>query len=189
MLELARHKRDSVGLTDRQLRLVHCDALKLKLNDRFDWVCILFNTFLAFPSVHSQRKLLRVVHAHLKPGGRFWLDIFNPDLSILSSPSSHGHEPHTFYVPELDRTVFSTTDIDRDAAMQTQRVTFNYSWFDKFGRTHKDTLRFEMTWVYPRELVLLLEANGFAIERLYGNHDGGAIKDGCPRMIACCRKK
>lgn len=189
MLDLARHKRDSVGLTEKQLKLIHFDALKLKLRERFDWVCILFNTFLAFPTVESQQNLLRVVHRHLKPAGRFWLDIFHPCLAILSTPRSRGHEPRQFYVPELDRTVLSTTDIDRDASKQMQRVRFNYQWFDKFGKSKTDTLQFQMTWVYPRELVLLLNANGFEIEKLYGNHDGSPLSDDSPRMIACCRKR
>src|SRR3954471_16905098 len=43
MLEIARRKRDSVGLTEKQLKLIRQDALKLRLNQKFDWVIILFN--------------------------------------------------------------------------------------------------------------------------------------------------
>src|SRR5437660_11649828 len=42
MLELARRKRDSVGLGERELRLLRRDVLKLDLKKRFDWVCIFF---------------------------------------------------------------------------------------------------------------------------------------------------
>src|SRR5688500_18751843 len=54
MLDIARRKRDAVGLKDRQLRLVEGDVLELDLRERFDWVCILFNTFLAFPTLDEQ---------------------------------------------------------------------------------------------------------------------------------------
>ena len=188
MLDLARSKRDSVGLTEQQLKLVHCDALKLNFGEQFDWVCILFNTFLAFQSVKDQRRVLKVVERHLKPTGRFWLDIFNPNLGILSTPISLGNEPHMFYVPELNRTVYSTTDIHRNTSKQKQQVTFNYMWFDKSGNKKTDVVKFGMTWVYPRELPLLLSANGFEIESLYGDHGGGSFRDSSSRMIACCRK-
>src|SRR3954464_5269003 len=45
MLEIGRRKRDAVGLSDRELRLVEADCLNLDLRKRFDWVCVFFNTF------------------------------------------------------------------------------------------------------------------------------------------------
>src|SRR5436305_2383296 len=53
MLAIARRKRDAVGLTERQLKLVRQDALKLDLRQRFDWVVILFNTLLAFTTIEE----------------------------------------------------------------------------------------------------------------------------------------
>src|SRR5881398_339097 len=46
MLELARQKRDAVGISHRQLKLVHVDVLELNLREKFDWICIFFNTLL-----------------------------------------------------------------------------------------------------------------------------------------------
>ena len=60
MLEIARQKRDSVGLSDRDLQLLHHSALKLKLPDRFDWICIFFNTFLGFTELEEQDQLLKL---------------------------------------------------------------------------------------------------------------------------------
>src|SRR3954465_15190859 len=37
MLDIAARKRDAVGLTDRHVRLVEGDILKLDLRRRFDW--------------------------------------------------------------------------------------------------------------------------------------------------------
>ncbi len=140
------------------------------------------------PDLAEQDRLLgTVVRRHLKPGGRFWLDVFNPDLNLLAAPRSDGLDPHVFHVPALDRTVHGTTSIRRDAAGQTQEVTFHYTWFDARGRRRRERNRFTMTWLFPRELRLLLERNGLAIEHLYGNYDGSPVVDGCPRLIACCR--
>src|SRR3712207_9147337 len=37
MLAIARRKRDGVGLTEKQLRLVRQDALRLNLGQKFEW--------------------------------------------------------------------------------------------------------------------------------------------------------
>jgi SAM-dependent methyltransferase len=188
MLAIARRKRDAAGLTDRQLRLVHGDALRLDLGERFDWVCVFFNTFLAFPTLEEQDRLMKVILRHLKPSGRLWVDLFQPDYHLLARDVSVGLEPFVFYVPPLARTVFKTTDIRRSPHRQVQRVTFNYTWFDAEGAEQREHTHFDMTWLFPRELQLLVERHGLKVERLFGNYDGSRLRADSPRMIArCCR--
>ncbi len=186
LLEIARRKRDSVGIADRDLQLVFGDVLKIKLDQRFDWICIFFNTLLAFPTLAEEDALLRRVCEHLKPRGRFWLDIFQPDMHLLAGAQTRGFDPHLFYVPELNRTVYQTTEIKRQLSRQTQQVFFHYRWFDEQGREHREKNGFEMTWLFPRELQMLLERNGLRIERLFGNYDGSSVNAKSPRLIARC---
>jgi ubiquinone/menaquinone biosynthesis C-methylase UbiE len=186
LLGIARRKRDAVGVSDSDLQLIHGNVLKLDLQKKFDWICIFFNTLLAFPTLAEQDRLLEAVRRHLKRNGRFWIDIFQPDLSLLSGQQTKGFAPHLFYVPALDRTVFQTTEIKRDLSRQIQQITFHYRWFDADGREHRDKNSFEMTWIFPRELQLLLERNGLRIEAMYGNYDGSKLGAGSPRMIVRC---
>jgi SAM-dependent methyltransferase len=93
MLEIARRKRDDASLGERELELIRIDVLKLDLKRRFDWVCIFFNTLLGFATPREQDRLLGVVRDHLKPHGRFWLDIFNPDLSLIANPKLENVDP------------------------------------------------------------------------------------------------
>lgn len=190
MLAIARRKRDAVGLTDRELKLVRQDATKLKLNEggKFDWAVILFNTLLAFTTLEEQDALLSGVRKHLKKGGRLWIDIFQPNLPLLAQQSARGVDGHPFYVHELERAVYQTTDIDRDPAAQRQTVTFRYQWFDREGRPHKEKHSFDMTFMFPRELRLLVERHGLRIEKVYGNYDGSELDADSPRMIALCKK-
>lgn len=188
MLAIARRKRDAVGLTEKHLRLVHADALKLDLGERFDWVCVFFNTFLAFQTLEDLDQLMRVIVRHLKPAGRFWVDVFQPDYLLLARDVSVGLEPFVFYVPPLERTVFKTTDVRRSPHRQVQRVTFNYTWFDGDGVQHREHTHFDMTWLFPRELQMLVERHGLVIERMFGNYDGSPLRADSPRMIGrCCR--
>jgi ubiquinone/menaquinone biosynthesis C-methylase UbiE len=186
MLDIATRKRDSVGLTDRHLKLLRQDALKLNLNQKFDWILILFNTLLAFTTLDELDRLLQNARRHLKPRGRFWIDVFNPDHSMLSRESERGLERDVFHVPELKRTVFRTTDVVRDTATQVMRMTFRYKWFDPTGLERRENFAFDMTCIFPRELQLLVERNGLRIERLWGNYDGSAFNKNSPRMIARC---
>jgi SAM-dependent methyltransferase len=186
MLDIARRKRDGVGLTDKQLKLLRQDALKLNVGQKFDWVVILFNTLLAFTTLEELDLVLQNVRRHLRPRGRFFLDVFNPDHSMLAREQERGLDRDVFHVPELDRTVFRATDVTRDMANQLMRVTTRYRWFDSFGRAHRQTFAFDMTCVFPRELRLLLERNGFEIEHLWGNYDGSGFDKDSPRMIARC---
>jgi SAM-dependent methyltransferase len=187
MLEMARRKRDGVGIPERDLRLVFGDVTKIRLERTFDWVCIFFNTFLAFTTLEEQDQLLQTVAKHLKRQGRFWIDIFLPDLSLLVEPRMEGLEPKSFHVPRYGRTIAMTTSLRR-VDSQVRHVTFNYTWFDEFGRRHKEKTEFDITFMFPRELRILLERNGFKIERMWGNYDGSAITQSSPRIIArCCR--
>jgi SAM-dependent methyltransferase len=187
MLEVARRKRDAVGLSDRQLKLVRQDVLKLDLGRRFDWVCIFFNTFLAFTTLSEQDRLLQVISRHMKRGGRFWLDIFQPDLTMFPRTRIEGLEPRSFYVPQLERTVATTTSLKRTGP-QVSHVTFHYTWHDKFGRERREKTEFDLTYLFDRELSILLERNGLKIEKIWGNYDGSPLKLHSPRIIArCCR--
>lgn len=189
MLRIARRKRDSVGLGEQELKLISGDVLRLNLRQRFDWVCIFFNTFLAFTTIEQQDRVLQNCVRHLKPRGRFWIDIFQPDLKLLARSETLGLEPTVFHVPRYDRTVVKTTDIHPSPHRQVQRVTFRYTWVNAYGGEHHESTEFDMAWIFPRELQLLLERNGLRIERLYGNYDGSEVDDESPRLIArCCRK-
>ena len=187
MLAIAGRKRDGVGIAAKELELVRRDVMKLDLGRRFDWVCIFFNTFLAFPTLKEQDRVLETVLRHLKPGGRFWIDLFNPDLSMIAETKLENLEPHAFFVPEFGRTVAMTTTIKR-IGIQLQHVTFHYSWFDEFGREVREKTEFDMTYIFPRELEILLERHGLRIERQWGNYDGSPLAEKSPRIITrCCR--
>ena len=158
MLDIARRKRDAVGLTNRNLRLIRADATRLNLAEKFDWVCIFFNTFLGFSTLDQQDAVLRGVMAHLRPRGRFWLDLFQPDLRMLAEPVRMDLDPCLFFVPRFDRTVLKTIELRQSNKQpQVQHVIFHYSWFDKHGERRSQRTKFDGTYIFSRELQLLIE--------------------------------
>jgi ubiquinone/menaquinone biosynthesis C-methylase UbiE len=190
MLDIAACKRDYVGLTERQLELQKQDARNIRIDGaRFDWAAVFFNTFLSFVTLADQDAVLQGIHRHLRTRGRLWLDIFQPNLDILARPESKNHDPSVFWVPNLERTVQRTVDIRRDPSKQLQRIVFNYRWFDADGDEHHEKSEFDLTFMFPRELQLLLERNGFRLERIYGDYDGSILNADSPRMITIARKR
>ena len=188
MLAIAERKRDAVGVGDRELKLVQADVLKLDLKEQFDVVAIFFNTFLSFTTLQQQDRFLAVVKKHLKRrNGVFWLDIFQPNLALLADDVSRGIDATIFHVPALNRTVFVNVDVRRDPSKQLQRVTFNYRWHDGHGVEHRERTDFDLTFIFPRELQILLERNGFVIDRIFGDYDGEPLDADSPRIIARCR--
>lgn len=188
MLEIARRKRDGVGLKEQDLTLVRGDVLKLKYDGAFDWAVLVFNTLLNFTTLPEQDKLMRGVHAALKSRGRFWIDIFNPDYGIIARDHAADLDVAVFYVQALDRSVHRTTEVRRGSGPQLQHVTFHYGWADDTGEIHAERVAFDMTWMSARELTLLLNRNGFAVERLSGDYDGSEVSAGSPRIIVQARK-
>ncbi|MFN4243544.1 MAG: class I SAM-dependent methyltransferase [Tepidisphaerales bacterium] len=192
MLERAEAKRRISAVSPRRLKLVCGDIRTYRHpggRQRFDAVLLLFNTLLAFPDIDQLDAVLATAAYHLRPGGLLWVDVFNPDFGQLAHGPLTGLDPVTFYVPELDRTVTRWTDLEdiSPPAFQRRRVTFHYRWFDR-GRERHRAVRFDMTWLLPRELQVLLQRHGLVLRQLWGDHDGSPVSHDSPRLIAAARK-
>lgn len=194
VLAIATRKRDFVGLTGKRLRLVKADARSLRVGlggtggkvGGFDWCVLLFNTLLAFTTIDELDAVVGNCARHLKRGGRFWVDVFNPDLSLIAERESYGLDPVTFHVPSLERTVSRVTDVE-DLSPGVRQVTFHYRWFEQ-GEERHEAVRFELAWMMPRELVLLLERHGLDIEGMWGDYDASDVTTTSPRIIVQARK-
>jgi SAM-dependent methyltransferase len=189
MIDLARQKRDAAGLSDKQLSLGVGDMLNLSLGQQFEWVCVFFNTFCNFTSLDLQDRVMSNVVKHMKPRGRFWLDIYNPDPSLLIEDEVVGRDPYIFRDPSSGETIHFSTDVRRGKEPQIQHILHRYEWFDHAGRRRRATHAFDMTFFYPRELRLLMERHGLTVEYEWGNYDGSPVSPDSPRIIVrCCRK-
>lgn len=188
MVDLAIVKRDHAGLTDKQLELSVGDMLDLDLGRQFDWVCVFFNTLCNFTTLELQDRVLQGVLRHLKPRGRFYTDLFNPDPALWAEPEVVGRDPYIFRSADDGRTIHFSTDVLRSDEPQVQHIIHRYEWFDDKGKRRRATHEFDMTSIYPRELRLLAERHGLEVEAMWGNYDGSPVTPDSPRIIArCCR--
>ena len=188
MLEIARARRDEAGLDERQLDFVLADATEpgwsSKLGRRrFDVCCCLFNTFLALSTPPGQETCLLEARRLLRPGGRLWLDVFNPNLELIAGSIGGADElePTLFALPD-GRSIMRLTKLKAATVRQVTQVTFEYQWFER-GRKKRRSRRFEMAWIMPRELERLLRLCGFRVEQVWGDYDGSDLRDSSPRQI------
>lgn len=188
MLAIAEARRAGTNLDEGRLRFVHADATEEAWaarvgRRRFDVCCCLFNTFLSLHAPEAQEACLSGARAALRPGGRLWLDVFNPNLELIAGSIGGAGEldPALFALPD-GRSVMRLTKLKASTARQITHVTFDYEWFER-GRRKRRSRRFDMTWIMPREMERLLRLCGFEVEQVWGDYDGSPLTDRAPRQI------
>ncbi|MEL7237766.1 MAG: class I SAM-dependent methyltransferase [Planctomycetota bacterium] len=192
MLKLAEATRDKAGVSPDTLRYVHADATEAtwptQTGGDFDVACCFFNTLLAFAQPEHQEACLLGAAGALRPGGMLWLDLFNPDLNLITSAAGgiDELEPSLFHLPD-GRSVQRTTSLYANITEQIQHVTFHYKWFEDDNVRTADC-SFDMTWITHRELSRLLRLCGFEIIDAWGDYEHAPLDDDAPRQIVMARK-
>ena len=101
---------------------------------------------------------------------------------MLASPVQVGLDPYIFFDPHDGRTVFKVTHTRRGtwagAAPDISLPVARSAW-----RRAACPNQFDLTYIMPRELQLLLERNGLKIDSIWGNYDGSPLRYDSPRMI------
>jgi SAM-dependent methyltransferase len=166
LLEAAR-KRDALDPSVRdRLRFVAGDMSAFDLGTRFDLVIIPFRSFAFLLEPEAQRACLRAAFAHLRPGGTFSLQVFDPLLD-LCVPGVGGRRSDDGLDPRTGRTVrVDVLDRTNDPLRQVLRETWRFAELDRDGRViREETEALVLRWTYRYEMRYLLELVGFeAIE-------------------------
>ncbi len=189
MLKLASAKREELGISPKSLRFEAGDLLSWSTSRRFDHAAILFNSFLVFTTIAQQDRVLSNAHRQLKKNGTLLIDIFNPDIARIAEEEELNADVRIFYSRALNTTVQRVVHIRTSDRPQVRETIFEYAWFDANRRRRGKRIRFEITYHFERELVLLLERNGFAIESIAGDYDGSSLTVDSPRIIAHARRR
>jgi len=162
-------------LAAERVEVVTGDMRKFALDRLFRFVYLPFNTFLMLSQPHQQQAMLNCVREHLAPSGAFAFDVFTPDPARLAEPPE--------WVTDLE---FEVSDEEHgqvrvkrerrpelDIARQVRRLAFR----NRVSRTGGQELAYwedelELALVFPRELELLLERQGFRIKTRHGGPEG-----------------
>lgn len=189
MLAVAKRKPDQEPPeAQARVRLVEGDMRDFALDRRFGLILIPYRSFHALLERSDQRNCLQRCAAHLKPGGRLAIDVFDPRLARISTPGGVDESPCEYPGPDgIIVRQSGHTDYD----LPNQRL----AWHARYECTAPDgtiTVRehsLELRYFFRLEMEWMLEACGFEVEALYGDFDRRPFKGEGREMIFVARRK
>ena len=93
MLEQAKEKASKAGL---EIAFIEADIRTLNLQEKFELIFIPFNSIHHLYKNEDLFKALNVVKNHLKEGGLFLLDCFNPNIQYIVEATKEQKEIATY---------------------------------------------------------------------------------------------
>jgi SAM-dependent methyltransferase len=173
------------GAVRRRVELVQADMTSFDLSRRFALVTSPFRGFQHLTSVERQLACLGRCHAHLRPGGRLVLDLFNPDPSLLyehgGSDGEDAAETLTWTGGRTIRWWGRVTGYHRADQLNQCEMTYEITTAD--GAIRRVTERFPLRYLFRTEVEHLLARSGFAVVALYGDYDRSSYGDDSPELI------
>ena len=176
MLRIAEeHRAALVPEVAARLTFVEADMTTLDLGRQFALIVAPSRVFQFALTTDAQRATLRALRAHLRPGGRLVLDLFDPALEYVGPgsvfPPRTGELPH----PKRGNPV-QWTITGREPAPLEQHVISDWSAREigSSGEILRDeTERLTLRWATRSEMRLLFELEGLEVVGDYGDFHGG----------------
>jgi SAM-dependent methyltransferase len=157
-----------------RIQLFRMDMRSFELARQFHLVTVPFRPFQHLLTVEDQMSCLASIHRHLIPGGKLILDLFNPSLEALTSPTlgqEIGEEPE-FTTADGRRVVRRHRIISRDYFNQINQVELIYYLTHADGREERLVHAFPMRYLFRYEAEHLLVRSGFEVEEVYADYQG-----------------
>lgn len=177
MLKRARDK-------SQQVEWIQADCKELELDRKFELVVLAFNSLLLFHTRADFEAVCASVKRHLVPDGLFILDIFNPDLALLTRGPEDLRVAFEFEAPRGGGPV-SVEEVNHyDAETQINHISWSFCLSDQEKRI-EETLR--MRCYFPQEIDALLHYNGFTIVQKYGDFQRKPFEGNDKTQVFLCR--
>ena len=173
-----------------RVRLVLGDMTGFSLDERFPLITTPFRSFQHLLTVTEQVACLERVAAHLEPGGRFILDLFQPDAEVHWGPGT-GEEVED--VPELAlpdgrRLRRTSRVVATNRPDQIAEIEMFYYVTATDGTTRKYTQAFKWRYFFRHELNHLLVRCGFRVLAEYGDYDRSPLTNESPELIVVAER-
>lgn len=175
------------GEVRKRVRAVRGDMRRARLGRRFGLVMATFNTVLHLYSRADVERFLARVREHLAPSGRFVADLSMPPLSDLARDPARAYHAPRFRHPTRGVVVKNREHFDYDPARQVLFVSMEFEPVDKPATAWMVPLAHRQ--FFPQEWEALLHYNGFAVERLDGDFQGGPLAKNSDVMVWTARRR
>ena len=175
MLEQAKAKANQVGVG---IDFIEADIRALDLQEQFDLIFIPFNSIHHLYGNEDLFKALECVKKHLKDGGLFLLDCFNPNIQYIVENEKE-QAIIAEYTTDDGRNVLIKQTMHYESATQINRIEWHYFINGKFHSTQN----LDMRLFFPQELDSYLKQTGFNIIHKYGGFEGEMFSDETEKQI------
>jgi len=177
MITRGRTRLEREGLTER-VTYHQGDMRTARLGEMFPLVLAPFNTLMHAYTLADQDATLATVHAHLTPGGRFALDLYNPtfnELNVLRREAVWEH------VGGEEAELFLLQTHDPDAQLLTSHYYLDRT--DEAGALTRQRFTLMQRYFTRFELERALLGAGFKHLQFYGDFSGGRYSTRAPHLI------
>ena len=179
MLEQANKKAIKEGL---DLQLIEADIRTLELPGKYDLIFIPFNSIHHLYENEDLFKAFRVVRKHLKKGGLFLLDCFNPNFQYIVE-GEKGQKEIASYTTEDGREIVIKETMRYESKTQINRIAWHYFINGEFDSIQN----LDMRLYFPQELDAYLESNGFTILHKFGGFGEESFDDTSEKQVFVCQ--
>ncbi|WP_127499547.1 class I SAM-dependent DNA methyltransferase [Actinoplanes solisilvae] len=170
MVARLRAKNAAIGVTIGDIATVRAGA-----EGEFDLVYLVFNTVMNLTTQDAQVECFRNAAAHLRPGGRFLIEVMQPELRKL--PAGQTLVPFTV-TPA--RWGFDRYDV------ATQQMSSNYVTLHDDGRGEFQSIPFRYAW--PAEMDLMARLAGLRPEHRWDSWSRTPFTSESTKIIATWQK-
>lgn len=179
MIEQAKVKASEMELEEE---FIEADIRTLDLSEKFDFIFIPFNSIHHLYKNEDLFKVFNVVKNHLKEGGLFLLDCFNPNIQLIVEGEKEKIQIAE-YATRDGRNVLIKQTMQYENKTQVNRIEWHYFINGKFDSIQN----MDMRMFFPQELSSYIEWNGFNITHKFGSFEEEAFNDNSEKQIFVCK--
>jgi len=185
MLERARRRLDGLA----EIRLIEAEMGTTGLADEtFGVVLLALNTFMHASTLDEQRRVLAEAFRVLDPRGQLFIDLPNPLSGAIDFVDHQVVIEGTWDDEPAGRPV---SKFSSRVSRRAEQIIETRVWYDiagDVGQVSRIHTHFDLRYLYPAELLLMLELAGFVEPRLYGTYELDPFTDSSPRLIVTAEK-
>jgi len=161
------------------------NAVDFKFPFRFSLILAPFRIFSHLLTVQEQLSVLNNIWDHLEENGRLIFDLYVPDPAMIASGISNQTDFKGEYEPgkEFSRTV----DMKADIVNQISDIAMTFRW-DQEDREEIKKWNFKFRFYFRFELEHLIARSKLTLEKIYGDFNGGELKEGSKEFIVVCSR-
>lgn len=175
MLEQAKMKAIEAELV---IDFIEADIRMLDLQEKFDLIFIPFNSIHHLYRNEDLFNALGCIRNHLKAGGLFLLDCFNPNIQYIVE-SEKVQAVIAEYTTDDGRDVLIKQTMRYESTTQINRIEWHYFINGEFHSIQN----LDMRMFFPQELDSYLERAGFDIIHKFGSFEEEAFNDNSEKQI------